>query len=263
MPYKIVRGVAVSTLVILSISITVFLGALTRTTFGFGEAVVSMPLLALLPIHLPTAIALMGLISLTVAAITVSAGWQHINRWELIPVVIAALAGIPVGLWMIASVPATLVTGSLGAALMAYGVYALSRKPTDAIAPHALLRNPNWGLVFGFVSGVFGSAYNFSGAPVAIYGSLRLWKPQTFRSTMQAYFLVSGTLIVIGQGMSSMWTANVFLLYLFSLPAVAAAVFVGTRLHQRIPTDTFQRYVYMLVAALGALLLVKSAIHYS
>ncbi len=249
-----------SVLLILAVTIVVFLGALTRTTFGFGEAVVSMPLLALLPVHLHTVIALMGLVSLTVAAVTVTTGWRFINRQELIPVVIAALMGIPVGLWMVTAVPSNLVTGLLGVALIVYGAYSLSRTPVASYAAPDRVPLTIWGLVFGFASGVFGSAYNLMGVPVAIYGSLRGWHPRNFRSTMQAYFLISGTMIVTGQGISRMWTMNMVRLYVFSLPAIAAAVLVGTILHKNIPTAKFQRYVFLLVTVFGALLLIKSTI---
>ena len=39
----------------------IFLGSLMRAVFGFGDSIVSMPLLALLPINLSTSIALVGL----------------------------------------------------------------------------------------------------------------------------------------------------------------------------------------------------------
>lgn len=249
-----------SELLILAVTIAVFLGALTRTTFGFGEAVVSMPLLVLLPVPLHTSIALMGLVSLTVAAVTITTGWRHINRQDLLPVVVAALMGIPVGLWMVTSVPPRLVTELLGVALIAYGAYSLSRKQMASNAARDRGPQPIWGLVLGFASGVFGSAYNFTGVPVAIYGSFRGWQPQTFRSTMQAYFLVAGTLIVAGQGMSHMWTLKMARLYLFSLPAIAAAVLVGTTLHKYLPAAKFHRYVVLLTTALGSLLLVKSTL---
>jgi len=65
---------------ILTVITVVFLGALTRTAFGFGEAVVSMPLLTLLPISLHTAVSLMGFVGLTVALVAVGTGWRHIDR---------------------------------------------------------------------------------------------------------------------------------------------------------------------------------------
>lgn len=247
-----------SVLIIFAITIAVFLGTLTRTIFGFGEAVVSMPLLALLPLRLPTDVALMGLVSLTVAAVTVTSGWRYVHRRELVPVIISAFAGIPVGLWIVTSVPATLVTGLLGLALVGYGAFSLSQTQRSSDDVRHRAASPIWGVLLGFASGVFGSAYNFTGIPVAIYGSLRGWQPRNFRSTLQAYFLVLGPLIVAGQGMSGMWTLTIGRLYLFSLPAIGAAVVVGTKLQKHISPAKFHRAVFLIAAALGVLLLTRS-----
>ncbi len=243
--------------VILGVIFVVFLGALTRMTFGFGAAVVSMPLLTLLPIKLHTVVSLMGLVGLTVAMLAVLAGWQHIDRKTLIQLTLAALLGIPVGLTMVMFIPTKVITILLGAVLIVYGIYSLNQSvhKSDSIKVHE-----RWGLLFGFASGVFGSAYNFNGVPIAVYGSLRKWSPSKFRSTLQAYFLISGILIVAGQGIGGMWSTDMFILYVFSLPAIAAAIIVGTILHRHMPTAKFQRYVYLLITALGTVLLVKSVI---
>src|SRR6185312_538338 len=58
--------------IIVAVVVVVFAGALMRATFGFGEAVVSMPLLALLPMSLHTSISLIGLAGLTVAGLTIT-----------------------------------------------------------------------------------------------------------------------------------------------------------------------------------------------
>lgn len=245
---------------ILAVVFVVFLGALTRTTFGFGEAVVSMPLLTLLPVNLHTSISLMGFVGLTVAVLAVTTGWRHINHKALIPLVCAAIVGIPIGLVMVTIVPTRIITGLLGIALMSYGIYSVTRHLMISTDVKDRLHHPLWGLLFGLASGIFGSAYNFNGVPVAVYGSLRGWRPQMFRSTMQAYFLISGTLIVAGQGMSGMWNANIFTLYLLSLPSMLAAVIVGSILHRNIPTAKFQRYVFFLIIILGAVLSVKSLV---
>lgn len=251
-------GANMSILLILGVVLVIFLGALTRTTFGFGEAVVSMPLLTLLPLNLHTSISLMGFVGLTVAIVAVTTGWRHIHRKALVPLVFSALAGIPIGLIMVTYVPTNVMTGSLGVALFAYAIYSLTRPIYLITDVQDRLQHPLWGVLFGFASGVFGSAYNFNGVPVAVYGSIRGWQPRIFRSTMQAYFLISGTLIVIGQGISQMWNFDVFTLYLFSLPSMAAAILLGTLLHRKIPTDKFQRYIFFLVMALGVVLFAKS-----
>src|ERR1700759_2958578 len=92
------KGFAVMTaMMIILVVVIVFAGALMRATFGFGEAVISMPLLTLLPISLHTSISLIGLVGLTVAGMTISSGWRHIERSKLIWMCIASALGLPVG----------------------------------------------------------------------------------------------------------------------------------------------------------------------
>lgn len=175
---------------------------MVRATFGFGEAVVSMPLLALLPIDLYMSISLIGLAGLTVAIFTVVSGWCDVDRAALIRLVIGALAGIPVGLLLVVRLPAGIITFGLGIFLMVYGGYSLLFKTN--LKPSFQL--PFWALPVGLVSGILGSAYNSHGVPVVVYGTLRRWEPRRFRGTLQAHFLISGVFIVEGQAMGGLWT---------------------------------------------------------
>src|SRR6476469_1648591 len=114
----------------------VFIGALMRATFGFGEAVVSMPLLALLPVSLHTSISLIGLAGLTVAAMTITSGWRHVDRPTLLYLVVATLLGIPVGLLLVTFAPAVVITKTLGIFLIIYSAYSLVRDAvTHTTAP--------------------------------------------------------------------------------------------------------------------------------
>lgn len=246
------------TLIALVIAV-VFAGALMRATFGFGEAVVSMPLLALLPIGLHTSISLIGLAGLTVAVLTVTTGWRHIDCPTLVRLAPATLVGIPAGLALVTFAPAAIVTKGLGAFLIAYGGYSLVRLVLTQTAARPLLVGSGWALPFGFAAGALGSAYNFNGMPVVVYGTLRRWNPARFHSTLQAHFLISGVLIVAGQGLGGLWTASLFTLYGLSLPAIAVAILLGIVLRRCIPTEKFKRYVFLIIVVLGILLLVNSA----
>ena len=176
------------TLIMLVIA-AVFVGALSRATFGFGEAVVSMPLLALLPIDLHTSISLIGLAGLTVASFTVISGWQYIDRPALICLVIGALIGIPAGLVLVIKLPASIVTLALGIFLILYGSYSFLRFYLSTNEVKSRLNANFWAFPVGIISGIMGSAYNSHGVPVVVYGTLRRWEPRRFRGTLQAHFL--------------------------------------------------------------------------
>ncbi len=98
-------------LVVPLVVLAVFVGALTRATFGFGEAIVSMPLLLL--------------------------------------------------------VPQPLMSAALGTVLVGYAAYALLPTPPVRVV------HPSWAYPTGLLAGALGSAYNFNGVPVVVFGTLR------------------------------------------------------------------------------------------
>jgi uncharacterized membrane protein YfcA len=244
------------TMIVLVVAV-VFAGALMRATFGFGEAVMSMPLLALLPISLHTSISLIGLAGLTVAGITIPSGWRHTDRSTLIWLSVATLLGIPVGLALVKLAPAGVVTKTLGAFLIGYSLYSLIRDVITQTTATCWLRHKGWIVPFGLAAGALGSAYNVTGIPVVVYGTLRRWNPSRFHGTLQAHFLVAGIFVVIGQALGGLWTANLFLLYGVSLPAIIIATLLGLFLHRHIPTEKFKHAVFFVIFALGLLLLVN------
>jgi uncharacterized protein len=246
-----------STTLILLVIAVVFIGSLMRATFGFGEAVIGMPLLALLPLDLHTSISLIGLAGLTVALLAVSTGWRHIDRPALIRLAITTLLGIPAGLVLVLYAPAMVITVALGIFLVAYGAYSLAKPMITKSAQRPLLDSPAWALPFGFAAGTLGSAYNFNGVPVVIYGTMRCWSPDRFRGTLQAHFLISGIMVVLGQALGGLWTKDVFTLFGLSFPFIIAATFLGAYLHRRIPSHKFERYVFILIVLLGAVLLIN------
>jgi uncharacterized membrane protein YfcA len=245
--------------VIVLVIAAVFIGALIRATFGFGEAVVSMPLLALLPIDFHTSISLVGLAGLIVALFTAISGWRYIDRPALIRLVIGALIGIPIGILFIVNVPASIITVGLGLFLIMYGSYSFVKLLYAKNNVKPRFKANFWSLPVGIISGIMGSAYNTHGVPVVVYGTLRRWEPRRFRGTLQAHFLISGVFVVVGQALGGLWTEDLLLLFVLSLPTIVIAALLGVFLHRRIPNDKFERYVFLLIVLLGTLLLINPA----
>jgi len=238
-------------LVVPLVVLAVFVGALTRATFGFGEAIVSMPLLALLPVGLHTSASLVGLAGLTVALLSLARGLHDVDRRMLVRLTLGTVVGIPLGVALLLVVPQPLMSAALGTVLVGYAAYALLPTPPVRVV------HPRWAYPTGLLAGALGSAYNFNGVPVVVFGTLRRWRPAVFRQTLQAHFLVSGALVVTGQALGGLWTEDLPRLYALCLPALAVATLAGHRLHRRIPGDRFARYVYLLVLGLGAVLAVR------
>lgn len=106
------------------------------------------------------------------------------------------------------------------------------------------------------MAGLLGGAYNANGPPVVVYATLNRWPPQTFRATLQGYFLPTGTLIMLGHGLSGLWSRQVFVLFALALPCVLLGISLGAALHRRVDPARFERLLYSLLIALGLLMLI-------
>jgi uncharacterized protein len=231
----------------------VFAATLVRSAFGFGEALVAVPLLALfMPISVAAPLAV--LLSILVAAVVVIQDWRHIHLRSVTGLLAATVFGIPLGLLVLNSQHQREMKAGLGIFIMLFAVYSLlpARKPRLDKENQPLL------LLAGFLAGILGGAYGMNGPPLAIYGSLRRWSPQHFRATMQAYFLPASLLGMAGYWSTGLWTRTVTKEFLISVPAMLPAVFLGRAINHRFSDTGFLKYVYGGLVLIGGLLLFET-----
>lgn len=232
----------------------VFFATLVRSAFGFGEALVAVPLLALcIPIRVAAPLAV--LVSITIAAVVVAQDWRKIHARSTGWLVGATLVGIPLGLLLLTSSHQRVVRMVLGLLIIAFSAYSLiGRKP-----PELKRDSKAWLLGCGLCAGVLGGAYGMNGPPLVIYGAMRRWSAQHFRATLQGYFLPASIVGMCGYWIAGLWVPAVTHYYLASLPAAVPAIFLGRALNHRLHGDVFLKYVYLGLAGIGVLLLAQSA----
>jgi uncharacterized membrane protein YfcA len=234
--------------------LVVFIATLIRSTLGFGEALVAVPLLALaLPVTVAAPLAVLA--SVVVAGVVVVQDWGHIHFRSAIGLTMAALVGIPLGVFLLAAVDDQLVKLALGVVIVGFALYSLVRGRAQGI-PHDSV---GWIAACGFVSGVLGGAYGMNGPPLAIYGALRGWSPQQFRATLQGYFLPASLAGLAGYAVVGLVTTGVWRYFVWSLPGVAVATVIGRALNRRMPADRFTRAVYAGLVVVGLILLAQAA----
>jgi hypothetical protein len=234
--------------------VVIFFATLIRSALGFGEALVAVPLLALrLPIEVAAPLAV--LVSITVAALIIAQDWREVHLRSTVWLVIPTFFGIPLGLWLLLHGNPQLVKATLGVLLVAFSVYCLWGRSRLELKSD----NRVWLLGCGFCAGVLGGAYGMNGPPLAIYGALRRWTAQQFRATLQGYFLPASIVGMAGYWLTGLWRWDVTYYFLVSLPAMLAAIFLGRVMNRRLNSNAFQRYVYLGLIAIGALLIVQAA----
>ena len=230
-----------------------FFATLIRSTLGFGEALVAVPLLAL-SIPVPVAAPLAVLLSVAIAIVIVVQDWQHVQIRSATGLILAALPGIPLGILLLAKGNEQVVKLALGVIIIGFSAYSLA----DRHNLHLREDHRGWLLGCGFVSGVLGGAYGMNGPSLVVYGALRRWPPQHFRATLQGYFLVASLAGLIGYAVLGIWTAAVTQYFLVSLPAVLIATWIGRVANRRMKDHGFFRLVYVGLIAIGALLVVEA-----
>jgi hypothetical protein len=237
----------------LHVLIVVFVATLFRSAFGFGEALIAVPLLALfLPLKVAAPLAV--LVSITIAAVVVAQDWRKIHLRSTGWLVGSTLIGIPVGLLLLTSSHQKVVKIALGIFIVAFSVYSLlGRRP-----PELKTDSKAWLLGCGFAAGVIGGAYGMNGPPLVIYGAMRRWSAQHFRATLQAYFLPASVVGMFGYWLAGLWVPAVTHYYLLCLPLLLPAVWLGRVVNHRLHGDAFLRYVYVGLAGIGVVLLAES-----
>lgn len=231
----------------------IFTATLIRSAFGFGEALIAVPLLALcIPLNVAAPLAV--LVSITVAAIVVVQDWEKIHLGSAGWLVLSTLFGIPLGLLLLTSTHQRLVKAILAVIIMVFSAYSLIGR-----TPLQLRRDSRpWLIICGFCAGVLGGAYGMNGPPLVVYGAMRRWSAQNFRATLQGYFLPASIIGMGGYWLAGLWTSAVTHYYLLSLPITLLAVFVGRAINHRLRGEVFFRYLYIGLAGIGALLLVQA-----
>lgn len=237
----------------LQVLTVIFVATVIRSAFGFGEALVAVPLLAFC-IPLRVAAPLAVLLSITIAAIVVVQDWNRIHFRSAGWLVLATLPGIPLGLLLLASSHQNLVKGLLGLLILSFSCWSLFSRATPEL--HSDSRT--WLFTCGFCAGVLGGAYGMNGPPLVIYGSMRRWTAQHFRATLQAYFLPASLLGMCGYWISGLWTREVTHYYLLSLPVMVPAVFLGRVINHRFQGDLFRKLLYVGLGCIGALLFAQA-----
>ena len=228
----------------LTVAAIIFLAVFIQSFLGFGSAIVSMSLLPAV-IGLPLATPLFSLIGILFEPVLLIYYRHGVDFRAVRDLILSSILGIPVGIWMLNRFPERIMLPLLGAVILGYGLYALSRFKLPGF------RQKGWAYLFGFISGAFGGAYAVTGPPVIIYGHGRKWSPAEFKGNLQAYFIVTSLAIVAGHVVNGSYTAAIWPLFLASIPAVGLGLALGIWIDRLVKPETFRTAVLVGVVVLG------------
>ena len=150
------------------------------------------------------------------------------------------------------AMPVGIVLSILGFILVSYSIYALITPKLPELKP------PAWAFGFGFLGGLLSGAYNVAGPAAVIYGNCRGWRPDEFKSNLQAFFIVNDLTVLLSHTLAGNLTPTVWSNYLIALPAIGLGIFIGLKVDRRIDPATFKKIVLVLLIVMGARLIISS-----
>jgi len=219
--------------------------------FAFGPTAMSFWAWTLDP-KLAAALAVFGaLTGQVIAAVTVRRGF---NLRQLLPFLLGALVGIPLGVAVLPRLDVELFKAMLGTLLVLW---------CPAMLMAGQLPRITWGgrmadAFVGGVGGVMGGLGGFTGSVPTLWCTLRGFAKDEQRAIIQNFNLAAllvTMMVYIGKGIV---TREMLPMFAVVAPAMLVPTLLGTRLYLGISEATFRKLVLALLTATGVALLAAS-----
>jgi hypothetical protein len=219
---------------------------------GFGSAITAMPLLVQV-IPLKMAVPLMLIFDLTASLLLGLKNRHLVERREMLRVVPCMLAGMGLGVVLLVKAPERLLLLTLGIFILSYSAWSLllRREPQ----PIGAL----WSLPFGVVGGMFTAMFGTGGPFYTIYLTRRLIDKLILRATITSVLFVSGVSRLVLFTSAGLYSQHaVLILAAMLLPCALAGLYIGNRLHQRLPAQRVVQVIWAILLVGGTSLIVRN-----
>lgn len=219
---------------------------------GFGSSITAIPLLAhFFPLRF--AVPLMLLLDLCA---TVLLGWNNrsaVDRKELLRLVPFMLAGMALGVTLLVNAPERVLLFLLGSFVLAYAGWSLLLRPGSRTI------SAGWAVPLGTAGGIFTALFGTGGPIYTIYLASRLHDKSMLRATIGTLIFVSSiSRLALFTGVGLYAQHGLLPLAAVLLPCSLLGLYVGSRLHRRLPAQRVVQAVWIILILGGASLLWRS-----
>ena len=236
---------------IIFVLIIIFFSSLIRSVFGFGDALVAMPLLSLImPVKYSTPI--VAIIAIFLSLSIIIKEWDRLSFKNVYVLILFSLIGIPIGIYLLDNVSEAFIKILLGLILISFSLFNL-------ISPNLFeLKSKKFDWLFGLISGILGGAYNTNGPPIIVYGTLKKWDAGAFRTNLQAVFMPTNLFIISGHFINGNVTQLTLKYLIYSIPSILLAFFIGNFLRLYIDKTKFIKYIFIILIILGLMMFIQA-----
>jgi uncharacterized protein len=228
-------------------------GASIQSATGFGFALVLSPALfaALDPAEAVTSLLVLGL-ALNLLVLFERGRPEHVDWRALAPMLVAALPGLAAGAVALTLLSKEALQVSVGVAVILAAGWQLGQRAAGERSESARTLPPAAGWAAGFFSGALTTSISISGPPIVLWLEAHGVRPEEFRASLAASFLVlnliGGAVVLAAEGSGAL-DADVMLPL---LGLVVAGYALGALAFRRLEGDRFFALTLALVVCTGA-----------
>lgn len=219
---------------------------------GFGSALLSIPLLALLlPVKLVIPVVL--IVDFTATLATGMRLRHDVAIDEIKPIIPTTLLGLIAGVTLLVKLPGRWVLLALGLFILGYAVYSL------VYHGHTRTHSKWWAIPTGLSGGVISGLFGMGGPVYVVYLAGRIADPARLRASLSAMFSIN-TAARLGLFLFSglLLQKDVWIGALYLLPFMALGLSIGHRIHLKLSPGQIARLVSLLLLAAGLSVLWKA-----
>lgn len=237
-------------------AVVILMASVLKGVTGFGFALFAVPILSLLlPIHmLIPAMILFNFLASLYLLIQIKVKLQ---AKYFIPMFLASLAGIPIGVYALQDLNEMLLRLVVGLVIVVFSLLLFFRRNHEP-------RHKNKPIVFaGFLSGLLGSSISLSGPPIAFAMSNKGYRKNRFRANFAIFGMLSSLFTAITyllKGIIQIASVK-FTVYLFPLLLIGSRL--GNHWAGRIKNEKFKKIVIGINFITGLTVVIVTILKFS
>ena len=227
---------------------SLLIGGVVLGVAGFGIGMTAAPLMLIVTDPV-TVVVTVNAVALLMYGAVLYETRNHLPVRKMTPTGLAGLAGVPIGVYFLASAEAAILRVSITAAILVLAVVVGMNFQRPVPKPHLV------GPVLGFAVGVMIATLGIGGPLLVLFlltqGTLR----QGLRASMAYFFFPIEAASVVGFVVAGLFTAERVTLVLAAIPAVLVGFWISTLLGRRMNERMFRRVVVGVIVATSLMVL--------
>jgi uncharacterized membrane protein YfcA len=235
---------------IVIVSLIVMAGSTVLSTVGFGIAVTASPLL-LLFVDPQTVVIMLNTVSVALFVLVIIQTRRELPAREMLPVAIAGVLGVPVGVWVLSSVSTSALR--IGITVLIILMTITLRFRLRITGARARLVGPP----VGFAVAISLASLGIGGPVLVLFFLARDWTSHAIRASLAFFFLLVQTVSIVGYGLAGLFTPErIVLVLIVTLPALAGFS-IATQLVRRMNERRFRQGVIGVIVVSSVIVLAR------